>query len=116
MIPKYIKKSLAALVAAIVVPVVVQSTALAYESPLHVFSVNDVIGGFDGDGDFNTRYFYNVEEIGEAPTPGPDKDRYGLPSEKGWQQSGYEVACHVKRANSIVCRGKGRGIVRFGSK
>ena len=48
MIPKYIKKSLAALVAAILVPVVVQSTALAYESPLHVFSIDDVMGGFDG--------------------------------------------------------------------
>ena len=48
MIPTYIKKSLAALVAAIVVPVVVQNTALAYESPLHVFSINDVMGGFDG--------------------------------------------------------------------
>ena len=48
MIQKYIKKSFVALVAATIVPVVVQSTALAYESPLHVFSINDVMGGFDG--------------------------------------------------------------------
>jgi len=48
MIPKYIKKSFVALVAATIVPVVVQSTALAYESPLHTFTINDVMGGFDG--------------------------------------------------------------------
>jgi hypothetical protein len=80
------------------------------------FTVKSVIGGFDGDGDFKTRYFYNVEEIGDAPTPGPDTDRYGLRSEKGWQQSGYEVVCHVKGTNSVVCRGKGRDIVRFDSQ
>ncbi len=28
--------------------VLLQGTALAYESPLHVFSINDVMGGFDG--------------------------------------------------------------------
>ena len=28
--------------------VVSQGTALAYESPLHIFSINDVMGGFDG--------------------------------------------------------------------
>ena len=28
--------------------ILLQGTALAYESPLHVFSINDVMGGFDG--------------------------------------------------------------------
>jgi len=48
MLQKYIHKLFIVLATAIVVPVVVQSTALAYDSPVHVFTINDVMGGFDG--------------------------------------------------------------------
>ena len=43
-----IKKTCFTLVKTTVLMMFLQGTALAYESPVHVFSVNDVMGGFDG--------------------------------------------------------------------
>ena len=80
------------------------------------FTVKAVIAGFGKNGGFKTRYFYNVEEVADVPEPGPDSDRYGLRSEKGWQQPGHEAVCHMKRANSIVCSGREEDTIRFDSK
>ena len=48
MIAKIIRKTPAALAVSAVLLVALQGSALAYESELHVFSINDVMGGFDG--------------------------------------------------------------------
>ncbi len=46
MFTKMFNKLSVTLVVATAVPVILQGSALAYESPLHVFSVDDVMGGF----------------------------------------------------------------------
>jgi len=48
MLSKIIHKSSVALVVSTALLVASQGAALAYESDLHVFSINDVMGGFDG--------------------------------------------------------------------
>ncbi len=48
MFTKLLKQTSVTLVAAIASAVMLQGSVLAYESNLHVFSVDDVMGGFDG--------------------------------------------------------------------
>jgi len=48
MLAKIIRRTPVALAVSTALLVASQGTALAYDSPLHVFSINDVQGGFDG--------------------------------------------------------------------
>jgi len=101
MIPKYIKKSFVALVTAILVPVVVQTTALAYESPLHTFSVNDVMGGFGGS-TFGTGGAIQdtsiICDLGSVPCPdenGPVIDKAGVTLYPVDSEFGYYIVDFV---------------------
>jgi len=77
------------------------------------FSVKSVLDGFASDGSFHARYFYNVTDIAEVPTPGPDSDFYGLRPLEGWQRPGLSAACRIAKAGSVACTGKDKVAVRF---
>ncbi len=80
------------------------------------FTVKSILTGFRDDGSFNAKYYYNVAEIDNASESGPDVDTFGLLAEEGWQQPGYEVACHVSGKNGVICKRNSGSSVRFDRK
>ena len=79
-----IKKTCFTLVKTTVLMMFLQGSALAYESPLHVFSIDDVMGGFDGStfGTGGATQDLNIIcNLGPIPCPadnGPVVDKQGV--------------------------------------
>ena len=88
--------------------ILLQGTALAYESPLHVFSINDVMGGFDGStyGSLDGASIDNtiICDLGSVACPadnGPVVDKAGVTLYPVDSEFGYYVVDYLGAQGKI---------------